>query len=393
MKKRRGNNEGSIYQSNTTGNWVAQYIVNGKRKSLYGKSKKEVQEKLSKVLLEIANGKYIEKNKTTLIDLINERVKNKYETNLIGTNTYRTNLQTIKRIENHYIAKLPIQSIKEEDIKDFAKTQINFSNSVIKKDFELIKQAFRSAEKKNIINANILDSYLEDFGLPKSKVKAKKVEAFTVEEQQKLISALKKYNTGIEDIKIKNIILLAMYSGMRIGEILALKINDIDLNNNLIKVRRTITRDENDKFVIGDTTKTVRSNRNISISQDVRKILIESKRYYTLNSNDLLFCRNNGNIFSEQQINSRLKRLCLKNKIRLKEINNRMVSDVHTHMLRHTFATRCIESLMPAKILQQKLGHTKITVTYDVYGDIFRKFEDAEDEKHYEYLKENNIAL
>lgn len=393
MKKRRGNNEGCIYQSNATGKWIAQYSVNGKRKSLYGKSKKEVQEKLSKILLDINNGKYIEKNKTSLIDLINERVKNKYETNLISANTYRTNLQTIKRIENHYIAKLPIQNITEEDIKDFSKTQINFSNSVIKKDFELIKQAFRSAEKKNIININILDNYLEDFGIPKSKFKSKKIEAFTVEEQQQLISSLKKYNTCIEDIKIKNIILLALYSGMRIGEILALKINDIDLTNNLIHIRRTITKDENDKFIIGDTTKTIRSNRNITISQDVKKILIESKKYYTLNNNNLLFCRNNGNIFSEQQINSRLKRLCLKNKIRLKEINNKIISDVHTHMLRHTFATRCIESLMPAKILQQKLGHTKITVTYDVYGDIFRKFEDTEDEKHYEYLKENNIAL
>ena len=62
-------------------------------------------------------------------------------------------------------------------------------------------------------------------------------------------------------------------------------------------------------------------------------------------------------------------------------------------MLRHTFATRCIESGMPAKVLQKKLGHQNISVTLNTYTDIFSAYEDKYDEQQENYLKEQGIGL
>ena len=85
-------------------------------------------------------------------------------------------------------------------------------------------------------------------------------------------------------------------------------------------------------------------------------------------------------------MNSVFKRLCKKCGININE-------GVNFHMLRHTFATRCIESGMPAKVLQKKLGHQNISVTLNTYTDIFSSYEDKYDEQQENYLKEQGIGL
>lgn len=57
-------------------------------------------------------------------------------------------------------------------------------------------------------------------------------------------------------------------------------------------------------------------------------------------------------------------------------------------MLRHTFATRCIESGMQAKVLQQILGHKRISTTLDTYTSVFDKFNKNESEKYNNYMKQ-----
>ena len=84
-------------------------------------------------------------------------------------------------------------------------------------------------------------------------------------------------------------------------------------------------------------------------------------------------------------INSVLKRLCEKHKI------NKGIK-VNFHMLRHTYATRCIESGMQAKVLQKKLGHRDITITLNTYADVFSKYEDTCDNSYINYLEQNNLG-
>jgi integrase len=67
------------------------------------------------------------------------------------------------------------------------------------------------------------------------------------------------------------------------------------------------------------------------------------------------------------------------------------IEDITTHSLRHTYGTRCIESGMPAHVLQKLLGHTDVSITINTYTSIFDKYKKEEFEKYLEYKKANNI--
>lgn len=105
-----------------------------------------------------------------------------------------------------------------------------------------------------------------------------------MEEHKKLLEALEK-----QEHKYKYIILLQLYTGMRIGEVLALSIKDIDYKNNTITISRTLTRDENDKTIMGDTIKTENSKRTILINDKVKAILKQAQKRQMTNINGLLF--------------------------------------------------------------------------------------------------------
>ena len=67
--------------------------------------------------------------------------------------------------------------------------------------------------------------------------------------------------------------------------------------------------------------------------------------------------------------------------------------DVHQHMLRHTFATRCIESGMPAAVLAKIMGHANVSTTLNVYCEVFDKFKQEHIDMSYNYLKANNLTI
>lgn len=175
---------------------------------------------------------------------------------------------------------------------------------------------------------------------------------------------------------------------MRIGEILALnRYKDIDLEHGFINIRVTLTRDEHENVIMGNTTKTYASKRKIAITPIVKHVLDSALRYWVPNPMELLFYDYpNNSLVHPGEVTSYIKRICKKYRID-------KGWDVNFHMLRHTFATRCIESGMSAKVLQKKLGHKKIATTLDTYTSVFAQFENQQDELFTDYLSKQDLLI
>lgn len=395
---RRGNGEGTIYYSEKLNKWVGQFTAGRKtdgtlnRKSVYGNTRKEVKEKMTKALADIQEHTFIEKSDITIAMLGKQLIENKYDSNTISQATYNRALCTFKHIENSDIANMKIQKVNVAALQEFMNSKKDYANTYIDKIYIMLGSIFREAIKKDIITKNPLDNVVK----PRSLKKNKEVDALTVSEQKAFVVEL-------ENDFYKNIFLIALHTGMRIGEILALRPSDIDFENKLINIDKTLTKDVNGRVIVGETTKTYESTRKIPITSILEPILMDSTESYTPNKNNLLFCHLNGSIISPSTMNTHFKKICKNANIRVVTVKkkkgidlngkdkyvNLKTSKVNTHMLRHTYATRCIEAGVPAPVLQKLLGHKDISVTINTYTTIFNRFKEEALKNYIDYINKN----
>lgn len=374
--KQVGNGEGTLYYSDAQKCWIFQYYdTQGKRQTMKQKKKEQTKEfkaRVTEVKNSLNNGTYIEKSNDTFISILKSYIEQKHKDGITSDRSYGRELSTIKQIENtcdNFVNK-PIQKITIEDIEQAKSNIRKYSNAVISKIWILINKTFQVATARRKIVFNImLDETLRK---PISERPEQKIESLTVEEEKKLINIL---TTKEKNHKYSNIILLQLYTGMRIGEVLALSKDCIDLKQNTLTIYRTLTQDDNFHVIMGEHTKTYKK----SIGVD------KGKRTFPLNNKVSLLIKNilsskidniNGILFWDYkkdfyvtpcEINSYLKRINEKYQI--------TSSSIHSHRLRHTFITRCVENGINQKVIQNLVGHVKgSTITSDVYTSVSDEF-------------------
>ena len=389
-----GNGEGSLYFSKSLNIWIYQYYYNGKKKVIKQRKNEKVKDfkaRARDIKIKLDNDTYTDKVKITIAEIGREIIESKYSKNLISDVTYKRNYETLKIIERDSVSNTFIQQANAKELQNFLNSLTNYANSTISKVYQCLKVIFQEALKRNYIVKNPMINVDK----PKSKKPNKKVEALSIEEQKIFVEQLKK------ETFFKDIFTIALYTGMRMGEILALKVEDIDFKNKEIHITRTMTKDKNDKAIIGNKTKTYAGNRTIPITPLFEKELKHAINNRVLNINNLIFIKPNGNLFPTSYMNDRFKRICTNAGLGIKphiitrndkgkerKINSK-TSTYNQHMLRHTYATRMIEAGVPAEVLQKLLGHTKIETTINTYTTIFNKYKKEQIDKYINYI--NNI--
>lgn len=238
------------------------------------------------------------------------------------------------------------------------------------------KIGFRLAVERGIISTNTL----EKSGLrpEKSMKKDKVVKALTEDEQRKLVNALESHvpPNGRNSYRLQ--LLIALYAGLRMGEINALTEDSIDLNKGVIHVTRTISRGIRSVPFLKDGTKTDAGSRDVPISSTLRPILEETLRQKKNNPYNLLFYDYiKGGLVETHQVNSFFRRICVKAEIPY----------YGQHCLRHTFATRCIEADVPPVVLKTWLGHSNIHITLDTYADVYNRMNFGAIDKFTEHME------
>ena len=297
--------------------------------------------------------------------------------NYIKKGTYYRNIETLKRIEkSSYMKNTPIQELTYPPIKDFLLSETCMSQSIIDKVYMMLKKTLKEAVKRKIIRENPA----EDLKKPKSSKHREKVRALTTDEEMRLYRIL-----TTEDVNYSHQMLLSMLAGMRMGEINALTIDDINLGFKTITINKTIARGAKGVAFISESPKTESGNRTIPISATVmplmKEIILCAGKEYVFESK--------GKLVTTSQVNLQFKRITQKYDI----IDTKVRGRVSLHSLRHTFATRCIEAGMQPKVLQHLLGHSDIKITLNTYCDAFENFQHENIAKTDEYFANMGISF
>lgn len=374
------NGTGSVFYNRSKKLWAAQYVLeeNGKtkKKCIYGKTKDDVSKKLTKIMYEYHNEGFVQEKGMPLIKLLEQLREDKYAANLISESHYSRLEFVLVEIKNNPIGNKNIDKITSRDLQDYFNSLIDrYTDSTIKKVWECVKQGFQAAVKRNYIKINPLDDVIK----PKSRKETKEVTALTTEEHHILSKYLFKSNLSEE--KYKTVILLQLYTGMRIGEVLALSKDDVDLDKRMIHVRKTISVDINGELTVKKGTKTYAGRRDIPFPISFIPLLEEQFKYYEENKNNLLFCYE-GRIIKASTVNTVLKRICKKLKLS---------SKISNHTLRHTFGTRCIESGMSPVVVQNMMGHKDIRVTLNIYTSVLNQYKQEEFNKVTKYYMDKDL--
>lgn len=364
-----GNGEGSFYYSETLQCYIYQYVHNGKRKTMKqkkGETKTAFKARVTEIKSKKNNGTLIETSKETLLNIIKHHIEQNFDDGILLEASYKRKLETLEQIKkccSNFINN-PIQKVSVEDIEHSKKhMRENYSQSCIDKMWGLLKKGFKIAYSRRKIPYNIMEDEL--LIKPFSKKETKKVEALTIEEEEKLISIL----NGIEFThKYSDIVKFQLLTGMRIGEVLARSKDNIDFKNNTILVNNTLTKNKFDKTILGKHTKTYNKRtgedsgiRVLHINSELKTIIDRQFNKKLTNIHNLIFWDYDKNTFiSNTEINSWLARLNKKY-----NITN---SSLSTHILRHTRITRWKEAGIDMRVIQYWAGHIEgSSITDNVY--------------------------
>lgn len=336
----------------------------------------------------------INKSNKTLIELVQPLIDEQYKLNDIDQATHKRKSDTLKQIAREEFSNKPIAKVSREDVVNYLSKLSKYSESTIKQNYELLCMGYGEAEYQKIIEENFMTGY-KRVTKPKSEYVSHKRKALTIQEEKKLVDYLN--SVSYEKCPNKYLYLLLLTTGMRIGEALVLDTKaDVVLANNIIDIKKTQTKDINGNIIIGDTTKTDNSTRILRMNNISKKIIEQALEHKIDNKDNLLFCKADGTMHLENSINSCLKRIALKLGIGIYEDKNKKgeivkKTDVHTHMLRGTFATRCAEAKIAPVVLKQILGHKDIAITMTYYIDVDTEFIDSETDNAIQYLIDKNI--
>lgn len=257
----------------------------------------------------------------------------------------------IPRLGNYYLNELNHKVIQDFLLELSKNGRKDNNGGLAEKTIKDITIIIKGSIKKGINEDKI--KYIElTFNYPKDN-KENKLYVLTKREQNKIT------NYVLENINSKNIgLLISLYSGIRIGELCALRWEDVDLKKNSLTINKTIQRvyikdkDKNISKVIITTPKTKNANREIPINKDFLEILKKvksDKKNYILTGN-------------EKYIEPRTYR-----KYFNKVLDELKVKHFNFHSLRHTFATNCISLGVDYKTVSELLGHANVNITLNLY--------------------------
>ena len=341
---------------------------NKKRKEVSTKTDKEKEAKkfLRKLMADIENGTAGNLEKTKMNELINHFLSSK--THELSPNTMRDYKNILLNHVAPVLGDMQVNKIKAIHLQKYYNIKLEtLSPNSINKHHRVLKKLFKTAIQLELITVNpaeIVDA-------PKTE-KKNVGQVLTIAELQQLIDY-------VRGSMLELPVMLAALCGLRRGEICALKWSDIDLDKGTLSVSKSMCRLESNEWVL-KLPKSDTSARVIQIPSIVIKTLkshrisiLENKLKYSscYSDEDFVVCNEFGEFYSPD---------CLSHSFSL-ALEHAGIRHIRFHDLRHTNATIMLQQGVPMKVASERLGHSTINITADLYTHVTRDLDKEASEK------------
>lgn len=324
-----------------------------------GKRKQKRFKKLQECRQWIADESYIDKHSdlSNATDIMTDAwfdywidIKNK----TVRPNTVRNYTERYNRNIKRVIGKMLLKDVKplhcQKIFSDMAEE--GYRTTTIYQTRITLFNMLELAKENDLIRYNpCKKSVKSDMGKP-----SKKKEALTIETQKSFLK-------HIEGMSYENQFRFVLQTGLRTGELIGLKWSDIDFRNNTITISRTMEyRYSVGEWRIGEP-KSKSGYRTIPLTDEAINLLKHQKeknrtiRVIPLEWSEFVFLCRSGTPVKNSTYDTALFKIC----------DRAGIDRFSMHILRHTFATRCIEGGMKPKTLQMLLGHSNIGITMNLY--------------------------
>jgi integrase len=335
--------------------------ITGKRKQKTRsgfKTKKEAQAALAELINKVEKGESVDFRKNLFKEFALDYFQKTYVNKIKATSYDRLSIVLNKQILP-YFKDISITEIDQFVVHDFynLKLKEGYSTNYITRMHEIIRMLLRVAKKWDLIQKDIA-SMIE---APKNKRKEMKVWSIDQVNQFLEFSSHSRYYP---------IFFLAAYTGMRKGEILALTWEDIDFDQSIIYVNKTLYK-LTDRYSV-DTPKSSNSIREIYFDDEIRNVLkrhrlkqkeekLKNSRVY--DDKNLVFAQEDGMYVPPPSANILMKEF----------IRQSGLPKIRFHDLRHTHATILLQMGVNPKVVSDRLGHSSVQITLDVYSHVTKE--------------------
>jgi integrase len=358
---RRGNGEGTISRR-TNGTYEARITIeDGQRKSIYGKTRKEVQEKLKIALRDQQQGMLVnaaqQRLGAFLVDWLESTQKHSLRPRTYERYEEIVRLHIVPTLGRHYLHKLTAQQVQAFYSK---KLDEEFAASTVIVFHSVLHKALKTAVTWNLISRNVCS-----FVSP-PRLEQYEIQPLNVEQIQALLQVT-------EGHRMEALFKLAIATGMRRGELMGLKWQDIDLEHGTLQVRRVLTRIPGKmpgKGYIESEPKTKKSRRKMVIASFALEALVQHRKRQLeakllagplWQEHDYVFCTSVGtHINPSKDMLDPLKKL----------LRKAGLPEIRFHDLRHSAATLLLTLKVNPKVVQEVLGHSTISMTMDIYSHV-----------------------
>ncbi len=353
---RRGHGEGSIYQRKD-GRWAAALTLeNHKRKTFYGETRKEVQHKLNAALHEQKQGVLATGPQQLLKNYLVQWLEQVYKPS-VKPLSYQEHRSAVNKHLVPGLGHIPVQKLTAAKVQDFynQKLKAGLAPRTIAFIHATLHSAMENAVKWGLVSRNVTKLVT----LP--HIDRYEAQTLTQEQAVKLLEVA-------QGSRIEMILIMAVTTGMRRGELLGLHWEDIDFDKKVVAVHRTVgwisgqgyketepkTKASRRRIVLPDVTlNALREQRGRQKSERERA----GDRWH---ERGLVFTNKVGNYFDFDTLLKHLNDL----------LDKAGLPHMRFHDLRHSAATILMAAGVHPKVVQERLGHSTIAMTMDIYSHV-----------------------